>query len=54
MSEPDWVDDQSVSSEEILARFRALGPEASRGPHHLAMTYSAGTTITYIDGVRQD
>lgn len=28
----DWVDDASLSREETLARFRALEPQATRGP----------------------
>lgn len=30
--ERDWVDDESLSREETLARFRALGPQPSVGP----------------------
>lgn len=28
----DWVDDGSLSREETLARFRALGPQPTKGP----------------------
>ena len=28
----DWVDDESLSRDETLARFRALGPEPTHGP----------------------
>jgi hypothetical protein len=54
MSEPDWVDDPSLSRKEILDRFEALGPEETHGPHHVVKTWSGATTTTYVDGVRQD
>lgn len=28
----DWVDDDSLSAEETMARFEALSPEPTRGP----------------------
>ncbi len=28
----DWVDDESLTREETMARFRALSPESTRGP----------------------
>lgn len=28
----DWVDDDSLSREEMLARFRALNPQPTEGP----------------------
>jgi hypothetical protein len=28
----DWVDDATLTREETLARFRALGPESTGGP----------------------
>jgi hypothetical protein len=28
----DWVEDESLTREETLARFRALGPTPTRGP----------------------
>lgn len=43
----DWIDDPNLSSEEKLARFRALGPEPTRGPSSLVTVFTP--TLTGVD-----
>lgn len=47
----DWVDDESLSREETLARFRALGPEPTRGPALPAGAVIVTTPESYGAGV---
>ncbi len=44
----DWVEDESMSREETLARFRALGPERTVGPRDPAPLPGGARIITVI------
>lgn len=51
MSEPyDWVDDDEMSAEETMRRFRALNPEATTGPPTTHNLPSPITKRTLADG----
>jgi hypothetical protein len=49
MSE-DWVDDETMSREETLARFEALDPELARGPHVPAGGYVVSSIPSFSQG----
>ena len=42
---PDWVEDESLSREETLARFAALHPKATRGPR--TTSFATSVTLTW-------
>lgn len=52
MSEPyDWVDDDTMSAEETMRRFRALNPKPTTGPpsnHPLPATVQSLSDATYV------
>jgi hypothetical protein len=49
MSE-DWVDDETMSREETLARFEALNPELARGPRVPAGGYVVSSIPSFSQG----
>jgi hypothetical protein len=41
----DWADDDSMSAEETMRRFEALGPEPTTGPAANYLRETAGTPV---------
>lgn len=47
----DWLEDETMSHEETLARFAALSPEPTRGPRLPADGYVVHAVPSYSQGV---
>ena len=50
----DWLEDETMSREDTLARFAALEPEPAVGPHIPAGGYLVRSVYSFAEGVTVD